>query len=421
MTTERGTLAPTVAIIGGGPAGLSAAIELRKLGVEGVVVLERESDAGGIPRVSDHTGYGIRDLHTVMSGPAYAERLVRLARDWRVDLRAATMVTEWVGDRSVLVTGPEGRLRVDAQAIVLATGARERPRTARMIPGDRPSGVMTTGQLQNLVHGAARGSSDAVGTRAVVVGAELVSWSAVLTLREADCGTVMMTTEHDRAESYAAFTVPGRAFLRVPVSRSTRITRIVGRQRVEAVEVTHSETGRRRLVACDTVVLTGDWIPDNELARLRGLGIDGGSRSPLVDAALRTTADGIFAAGNLLHPVDTADVAALDGRHVATSVLDYLAGGRVDAHAVRLLAGPGLAWVAPGLVRADGQAPPRGRVLMWPTEHWRLARVVVEQGGRVVGKRTLPWPASPGRVLRVPWSVFAGLHPDRGDATVSLR
>ncbi len=420
MTPQRATLAPTVAVVGAGPAGLSAAIELRKLGVEGVLLIERESVAGGIPRVSDHTGYGIRDLRKVMSGPAYAKRLVSEARDWRVDIRTATMVTEWVGDRSVLVTGPEGRLRVDARAVVLATGARERPRAARMIPGDRPAGVLTTGQLQNLVHGVANGASQSVGMRAVVVGAELVSWSAVLTLREAGCATVMMTTEHDRVESYAAFSVPGRALLRVPVSRRTRVTRIIGRQRVEAVEVTHIDTGRRRLVACDTVVLTGDWIPDNELARLRGLDIDSGSKSPLVDAGLRTSADGIFAAGNLLHPVDTADVAALDGRHVAMSVHDYLAGARVDSHAVRLVAGPGLAWIAPGLARVGGQRPPRGRVLMWPTEHRRLARVVVSQGDRTVAKRTLPWPASPGRVLRVPWSVFGGLDPDGGDATVSL-
>ena len=418
MTTERATLTPTVAVIGAGPAGLSAAIELRKLGIEGVVVLERESAAGGIPRVSDHTGYGIRDLRTVMSGPAYADRLVRDARDWRVDIRTATMVTDWVDDHAVLVTGPEGRLRVEARAIVLATGARERPRSARLIPGDRPPGVLTTGQLQNIVHGSARHSSDAVGTRAVIVGAELVSWSAVLTLREAGCATVMMTTEHDRAESYAAFSIPGRTLLRVPVSRRTRVTRIIGRQRVEAVEVTHA--GRRRLIACDTVVLTGDWIPDNELARLRGIDIDGGSKSPLVDAGLRTSADGIFAAGNLLHPVDTADVAALDGRHVAASVRDYLAGRRVDERAVRLVAGAGLAWVAPGLTRGGAHLPPRGRVLMWPTERRRLARIIVRQGERTIGKRTLPWPASPGRVLRVPWSVFDAVDPDGEDVTVSL-
>lgn len=419
MTTQRATLAATVAIIGAGPAGLSAAIELRRLGVGGVVVLERELAAGGIPRVSDHTGYGIRDLHTVLTGPAYADRLVREARESRAGIRTSTMVTEWVDDRSVLVTCPEGRLRVDAEVIVLATGARERSRAARLIPGDRPAGVLTTGQLQNLVHGASGAARDSVGSRAVVVGGELVSWSAVLTLREAGCSTVLMTTEYDRIESYAAFTIPGRTLLNVPVSRGTRVTRIIGRDRVEAVEVSHA--GRRRLVPCDTVVFTGDWIPDNELARQRGLVIDRGSLSPVVDTALRTSADGVFAAGNLLHPVDTADVAALDGRHVARAVHAHLAGERATPGGVRLLPGSGLAWVAPGLLGAEAPIPPRGRVLLWPTEHRRLARLTVRQGGELVGKRTLPWPASPGRVLRAPWSIFGGVDSEGPDAVVSLR
>ena len=277
MSEQRATLRPTVAIVGGGPAGLTAATTLRRLGIESVLVLEREQQAGGIPRNSDHTGYGVRDLRTVLTGPAYAERLVRQARDWRVDIRTASTVTDWADDRSLMVTSPEGRLRVDAQAVVLATGARERPRSARMVPGDRPSGVLTTGQLQNLVHGRHERSGGQVGVRAVVVGAELVSWSAVLTLREAGCATAMMTTEHQRAESYAAFTIPGRSLLRVPVSRRTRVTRIVGRERVEAVEVTRLDSGQSMTVPCDTVVFTGDWIPDGELARLRGLDMDRGA------------------------------------------------------------------------------------------------------------------------------------------------
>ena len=420
MSEQRATLRPTVAIVGGGPAGLTAATTLRRLGIESVLVLEREQQAGGIPRNSDHTGYGVRDLRTVLTGPAYAERLVRQARDWRVDIRTASTVTDWADDRSLMVTSPEGRLRVDAQAVVLATGARERPRSARVVPGDRPSGVLTTGQLQNLVHGRHERSGGQVGVRAVVVGAELVSWSAVLTLREAGCATAMMTTEHQRAESYAAFTIPGRSLLRVPVSRRTRVTRIVGRERVEAVEVTRLDTGQSMTVPCDTVVFTGDWIPDGELARLRGLDMDRGSRAPLVDTALRTSLDGVFAAGNLLHPVDTADVAALDGRHVAAQVLAYLAAPSWPVEGTRLVAGEGFAWIAPGVVRLGDPPPARSRLLLWPTAHRSVARVVVRQDDAVLARRVLPWAASPGRVFRVPWGLLDKVDPSGGDVTVSL-
>jgi NADPH-dependent 2,4-dienoyl-CoA reductase/sulfur reductase-like enzyme len=251
-----------------------------------VLVLEREERAGGIPRHSDHTGYGLRDLRRVMTGPQYAQRVVEQARDAGAELRTSAMVTRWLGERALEVTTPNGIMRVEAPAVLLATGARERSRAARMIPGDRAAGVMTTGQLQSTVHLLHR----SVGTRAVIVGSELVSWSAVLTLREAGCSTVLMTTQHDRPESYAAFTLAGRALLRVPVATRTRLTRIIGRDRVTGVEVEEMTSGIRRVVACDTVILTGDWVPDSELARAHGLSIDRAHGGPLVDSALRTSA-----------------------------------------------------------------------------------------------------------------------------------
>jgi hypothetical protein len=259
-----------------------------------------------------------------------------------------------------------------------------------------------------------------VGYRAVVVGSELVSWSAVLTLREAGCQTVLMTSEHPRAESYAAVTLPGRTALGVPVTRRTKVTRVIGRERVEAVEIMRTDSGRRRIVACDTVVFTGDWIPDNELARLGGITIDPGHLGPLVDTALRTSADGVFGAGNLLHPVDTADIAALDGRHVAGSVHRWLEGDRPRPLVVRLVAAEPFAWVSPGIVGLGDVAPARDRVLLWPTEYRPMPRVVVRQDGAVVGHRILPWPAAPGRVFRVPWSVLSGIRPGGGDVTIGL-
>ena len=285
-----------------------------------------------------------------------------------------------------------------------------------MVPGDRPLGVFTTGQLQQEVHLR----HAAVGSRAVIVGSELVSWSAVLTLRDADCRVVLMTTEFESPEVYAPVALAGRALLDGPLARATKVVRIIGRNRVEAVEIEHLVTGQRRMVACDTVVFTGDWVPDNELARLAGVDLDRGHRGPLVDTRLATSVEGVFAAGNLLHPVDTADVAALDGQHVAESVVGWLSDGRAPRSAVRLVADAPFAWVSPGLIGEYRQGPPRDRLLLWSTEARALPTVVMRQGGSVIGRRTLPWSVSPGRMFRVPWSVARRVDPRGGDVTIGL-
>jgi NADPH-dependent 2,4-dienoyl-CoA reductase/sulfur reductase-like enzyme len=421
MNHAPATITPDVLVIGGGPAGLTAAAHLAPRVPGQVLVLEREPEAGGIPRHSDHTGYGVRDLRRVMTGPAYARRLTADALRAGAVVRTRATVTHWTGDRTVEFTSPEGRFRVEPRAVVLATGARERPRAARRVPGDRPAGVYTTGRLQTDVHLHHR----TPGTRAVVVGAELVSWSAAVTLRGAGCRVALMTSEYARTESYTAFDLGGRALLRVPVAHRTRVVRIIGRPRVEAVEAEDLDTGARRTVPCDTVVFTGDWIPDHELARSAGLELDPHTRGPLVDTALRTSRPGVFAAGNLLHPVDTADIAALDGRHVADTVVAHLgAAGTAEpdgpAAGVRLLADGPLRWISPGVLRPGDPAPPRGRLLLWTDEFIRVPTVTVRQGGRVVSRRRVAWPAAPGRVFRVPFSVIRGISPGGGPVTLSV-
>lgn len=405
-----------VAIVGGGPSGLTAARALAGTVDGEVVVLEREAETGGIPRHSDHPGYGLRDLKRFLTGPAYARRLTDAAHAAGAVLETEAMVTGWSGDRTLEVTSPRGRRIVEADAVVLATGARERPRSARLIPGDRPDGVYTTGQLQNLVH-VHHGT---VGSRAVVVGAELVSWSAVLTLREAGCATVAMTTCHPRAEAYLAFRVPGRALLRGPVLTRSRVVSIVGKRRVRAVVVENLDTGARSTIDCDTVITTGDWIPDHELARTAKLAMDFATRGPVVDASLRTSTPGVFAIGNLLHPVDTADGAALDGRHVAPRVRGWLAGPTSARQGVRVRAEAPFRWVAPQLVTPDGGVAPRGDLLLWADEFHRAPRLRAVQNGRVIATKRTPWPAAPGRVYRVPWALVAGADPAGGDVIVGL-
>lgn len=409
------TVDADVAIVGGGPAGLTAAAALADS--LDVVVLERESVAGGIPRHSDHPGYGIRDMRTFISGPAYARRLVDAARNAGARIRTDTMVTGWGSDGTLDITSPLGRQHIRAKAVVLATGARERPRPARLIPGDRPAGVYTTGQLQNVVH-LKHGK---VGSRAVVVGAELVSYSAVLTLKHAGCRTVLMTSEHPSPESYAVFNLAARTpVLATEVATRTRVTRIVGKPVVQAVEVEDLDTGARRLIDCDTVVFTGDWIPDHELARAADLDIDPAKLGPTVDAALRTSRSGVFAIGNLVHPVDTADIAALDGRHVADHVRAYLLGRRQPTDGVRVQVEPPLRWVAPNVMRAGDGEPARRRLLLWTDALVRVPTVVARQDGVEIGRRTLPWPASPGRVFRVPSSIVRGYDPRGGPVTLSI-
>lgn len=406
-----------VVVVGGGPAGLSAATALRADGRTRVTVLEREREVGGIPRHSDHPGYGMRDRHRFMSGPRYARVLGDEALSAGVDVLTSAMVTSFDPEDALHVTTPQGRLRVTAGAVVLATGARERPRPARGVPGGRPAGVLTTGELQNLVHLHHR----VVGERAVVVGAELVSWSAVVTLKEAGCRTVALVSRHPRPESYAAFNLGGRAAFRPEVVTGSRVTQVLGRHRVTGVEVEDLATGRRRVVECDTVVFTGDWIPDNELARSLDIALDPASLAPRVDQAGRTGRPGFFAAGNLVHPVDTADVAALGGAHVSAAVRRHLDGDAgPTAPGVPVVGAAPFRWISPGVIHPGDGGPARGRLVAWVEEHVRAPRVTVSQDGRVLARRRLPWPASPGRAFRLPWGLFADLDPVGGPAEVTL-
>ena len=401
-------------IVGGGPSGLAAAIELRGLGIEPVTVIERERQAGGIPRHSDHTGFGLRDLRTVLSGPRYAERYRELATDAGVEVLAETMVTDWEGGRLKL-TGPAGRREVEPPAVVLATGCRERPRSARLIPGSRPAGVMTTATLQQLVHLGGQ----KVGRRAVIVGAEHVSFSAVATLAHAGASVAGLVTELPRHQSLAAFRAGAAVRYRAPVWSRTAVSAIHGTERVESVELTELDSGSTRSVDCDLVIFTADWIPDHELAVMAGCELDPGSLGPLVDPALRTTRRGVFAAGNLLHPAETADVCALDGRHVAPSVAAYLHGpGEWPSH-VRLVARDPLAWIAPNLLLAAGHDPPRDRFLLRSREFARRARIQLRQDGRElwsgrVGRLV------PGRSAHIPARWASRVDPSGGPVIVRV-
>jgi thioredoxin reductase len=376
-----------VAVVGGGPAGLAAAVELRRNGVARVVVLDRESEAGGTPRHCHHTGFGFFDLKRVLSGPGYARRRRRLAEDAGVEILTDTTVLSLAPRTSstpttLATTSPLGLRDIEARAVLLATGCRERPRAARLVPGTRPLGVYTTGSLQQLVY--ARGASP--GRRAVVVGAEHVSFSAAHTLMAAGAEVVAIVTEKLEDQTYPPFRLAVATLHGVPVLTRTRVSRIDGRRRVEGVEVTSLDGGRREVLACDSVVFTGDWIPDHEVARGAGIAIDTGTRGPSVDAALRTSRRGVFAAGNLLHGAAIADVAALEGLAAARGIAAFLerSDWPNEGSSLSLAVEAPLAWIVPSLIAPSLPLPPRGRFLFQTTEFLRDASVEVRQDGKLL-------------------------------------
>lgn len=403
-----------VVVVGGGPSGLTAAKNLA--GKTSVLLIERESELGGIPRHCFHTGFGLRDKYRSISGPKYAKLLAKEAEASGIEIMTNSMATGWAGPKTLEITSPQGRIQVKAKAIVLATGARERPRSARRVPGTRAKGIFNTGQLQQAVHIYGQ----KVGSTAVIVGAELVSWSAVLTLRHAKCKTALLVTEHPKADSYWLFATLGRIFLRVRLRTNTRVISVNGNGRVTGIELEDITNGKRFAVDCDTVIFSGDWIADHELASSAGLDLDERTTGPVVDAKFETSREGIFAVGNVVHPVDTADVAALDGKHVAQEVLSYLVRDIAASQGVLIDCDESLAWISPQKFSSTENSPAHRRILMWSKVFKIFPRIVVRQNGEVIAKYFSIWPATPGRVFRAPWSIMKKVKLDQGTVTVGL-
>jgi thioredoxin reductase len=436
-----------VLVVGAGPAGLAAAIELRRAGVDRVLVADREQAAGGVPRHCQHTGFGARDLHRMLTGPAYARRYAAEAARLGAEIRTGTTVTGWAGDRELTLTSPRGIETVHAAAVLLATGCRERPRPARLVPGSRVPGIMTTGELQQRVylHG------QRLPGRAVIVGAEHVSFSAVVTLAHAGAEVAGLVTRYPEQQSYRAFELGARLRWRAPVWVNRTVSRVAATpdSRLAGVELTDTQSGAARFVRCELLVFTGDWIPDHELARTGGVPLDPATRGPAVDTALETGTPLVFAAGNLIHPAETADVAALTGRHAARHIAAALAAGTVSASTVSasavsadtvsastvsastvsastgpvpprvpLTVQPPLRWISPSAVRPP-LLPPRGRFLLRCDSFQPAARLEVRQGARLLAtSRT--GRLIPGRPVPLPGSWAGRVDPAGGPVHIRL-
>ena len=315
-----------VAIIGAGPSGLSAAIRLKQLGASSVVVIEREAQAGGIPRHCGHSPFGMREFHRLLSGAKYASKLINQAKNLGVEICLNTSVTKCATGGLLTLSGPDGLLTLRAEKIILCTGNRETPRSTRLVSGSRPMGIVTTGALQSTVYLKGRRPFK----RPVIVGTELIAFSALLTCRHANIKPVAMIESNNRVTICKAAVLLPR-LMGIPLHLNASIESIHGKDRVEAIEIKNN-ADEVRLIDCDGIIFSGKFVSESSLIRASHLQLDSGSGGPLVDQYNRCSDPDYFACGNILHPVDTAGWCWAEGRRVAGFVSAELHGQIPKTH-----------------------------------------------------------------------------------------
>jgi thioredoxin reductase len=377
-----------VAVIGGGPAGLAAALGARRAGAGTVLVIERERALGGILNQCVHDGFGLFLYKETVSGPEYAERLAEDVAREPVKVETGAMVLDLSPDRVLRINSRDGYRLVRAGAVVLAMGCRERTRDMIEIPGTRPAGVFTAGLAQNLVNL----QNLRVGNEAVILGS-------------GDIGLIMarrLVFEGIKVRGvFEILPWPGglernvRQCLtdfRIPLELGTTVVEIRGRDRVESVVVARVDEalaplpGTERVVPCDTLLLSVGLIPENELSKRAGVELSPLTGGAVVDERLMTSVPGVFSCGNVLHIHDVADWASFEGFAAGERAARYAAGERGPGRTVRVSAGANVKYALPQLVTAGTAGVEWGFRVKRPVRKVRI-EVTGKTSGRVYARK----------------------------------
>ena len=392
-----------LAIIGGGPAGLAAAIAAREKGVEDILIIERDKELGGILNQCIHAGFGLHTFGQELTGPEYAGRFISRVQQLHIPYLLRTMVLDLSRDRVLTVTGPEtGLIQIQAQAVILAMGCRERPRGALNIPGYRPAGIYSAGTAQRLVNM----EGFMPGKNVVILGS-------------GDIGLIMarrMTLEGAKVHAVAEVLPYSGGLKRnivqcledfdIPLYLSTTVVDIHGRERLEGVTLSRVDENRRPIpgteqyIPCDTLLLSVGLLPENELSSAAGVHLSGVTGGPEVTDRLATSIPGVFACGNVLHVHDLVDFVSQEAQRAGENAALYLQGARAGSRSVRLEGKNGVRYTVPQSIdpeNMDETVTVRFRV----AQPYRDAALCAYAGGtllRRIPKRIL----TPGEMEQFP-------------------
>ncbi len=344
-------------IIGGGPAGLAAAVQACKAGLpaEKILILERDSELGGILNQCIHNGFGLHTFKEELTGPEYAGRFIALAKELNIPYKLNTMVMDLANDKTVTAMNREdGLFQLKPKAVILAMGCRERPRGALNIPGYRPAGIFTAGTAQRLVNM----EGYLPGRKVVILGS-------------GDIGLIMarrMTLEGAQVQVVAELMPYSGGLKRnivqclddfgIPLKLSHTVVDIQGKERVEGITLAQVENGKpipgtEEHYDCDTLLLSCGLLPENELSRSAGVALSPVTSGPVVNESLETDIPGVFAAGNVLHVHDLVDFvseeAGMAGRNAAMYILE--ADNAVSGKVLPVHCENGVRYTVPALVR----------------------------------------------------------------------
>lgn len=369
-------------IIGGGPAGLAAAIAAYDAGLRDILLIERDRALGGILNQCIHNGFGLHKFKEEFTGPEYAERYIEMFKDREIDLRLDSMVLTMSEDRIMTIVSPtHGLEKIQASAVILAMGSRERTRGAIGTPGTRPAGVMTAGAAQRYVN-----------LEGLEVGREVVI------LGSGDIGLIMARRmAYEGAKVHACIEImdtPGgltRNIVQcledfdIPLLLSHTVTRIIGRHRIEAVEIAQVDLqlrpipGTERTISCDTLLLSVGLIPENELSRDAGVDLDHRTQGPIVDNLYQTSVAGIFACGNVLHIHDLVDHVSEEAELAGAAAARYVLEQPESTEVIDITVGRGLRYTVPQKIHREDLA--RGLTVRFRVTHAANDQVILVQAG----------------------------------------